>query len=55
MGALKEYAADMVCQAARNSGQDEAELLERWNQNLRHPEKMISLQEFLVRQRDRKK
>lgn len=55
MGALKEYAVDMVCQAARNSGQDEAELLNEWDENLRRPENMISLQEFLVRQRDRKK
>lgn len=55
MGALKEYAVEMVCQAARNSGQDEMELLDKWNQNLRHPEDMISLQEFLIRQRDGKK
>lgn len=55
MGAVKEYAAEMVCKAARNSGQDEAELMEEWNRNLRHPEKMVSLQEFLIRQKYKKK
>lgn len=55
MGAVKEYAVEMICKAARNSGQDEEELMEQWNQNLRRPEEMMSLQEFLIRQKYKKK
>lgn len=52
MGAVKEEMENQVCWAARQTGQAEDEILDRWNRELRErPEQMESIVDFVNRTR----
>lgn len=54
MGAIKEEMEEQVRWAARQSGQNEEELIEEWNKELRErPEHMESIVDFVNRKRKR--
>lgn len=56
MGAVKEALINQITWAARQSGQEEDELLSQWNENLKaRPEKMESIESFIARQKEKRR